>query len=353
MTTATDDTTVSPRTALVVSGGGSRGAFAVGAIEVLKERGYDFDLISGTSTGALIAPLVAVDRVDRLHDIYTQTTTKDVLRKNWLGGFIESIYDTTPLRKLINRELDALDLPAQLYLSHRRILVCTVNLQSGKAEYWSQRPGPGVRMIPDRETLARALLGSSNQPIFTPPVEVPRFSGEQHLDGGLREIAPLSIAIEHGARRIVVIVLCPEDAVTSKDPYRWLLPIGERALDLMTQEIVTNDLKRARQVNELLDHIRTLQERLEEARANGKLTSELYDELHGAIAAPYLAEKRLLELIVIRPLTHLPTNGLDFEPEVMQEMLQTGRDRANTVLDQIALSPHPQLERGAAEGVTP
>lgn len=349
MTNANDvqgDTTATtrPRTALVVSGGGSRGAFAVGAIEVLKERGYDFDLISGTSTGALIAPLVAVDRVDRLHDIYTQTTTKDVLRKNWLGGFIESIYDTAPLRRLIDRQLEDLDLPAQLYLSHRRILVCTVNLQSGQAEYWSQRPGPGVRMIPDRETLARALLGSSNQPIFTPPVEVPRFSGEQHLDGGLREIAPLSIAIKHGARRIFVIVLCPEDAVTSKEPYRWLLPIGERALDLMTQEIVTNDLKRARQVNELLDHIRTLQERLEKVRDEGKLTAELYDELHGAIAAPYLSQKRPLELIVIRPLSHLPTNGLDFEPAVMQDMLKTGRDRANAVLD--------EFERGA-QGVMP
>ncbi|MCK5797226.1 MAG: patatin-like phospholipase family protein, partial [Deltaproteobacteria bacterium] len=43
------------RTALVVSGGGSKGAFAVGAIEVLRERGTDFDLICGTSTGSLIA----------------------------------------------------------------------------------------------------------------------------------------------------------------------------------------------------------------------------------------------------------------------------------------------------------
>jgi predicted acylesterase/phospholipase RssA len=44
--------------ALVISGGGSKGAFAVGVLKYLfQEKGHEYDIISGTSTGALIAPL--------------------------------------------------------------------------------------------------------------------------------------------------------------------------------------------------------------------------------------------------------------------------------------------------------
>jgi predicted acylesterase/phospholipase RssA len=72
-------------TALVISGGGDKGAFAVGAIEVLAQRGYRYDIISGTSTGALIAPLVAIDDIDELVKIYTTSKKRDIIRFNWFG----------------------------------------------------------------------------------------------------------------------------------------------------------------------------------------------------------------------------------------------------------------------------
>ncbi len=126
------------RKALVVSGGGSRGAFAVGAIEVLRERGHRFDLVAGTSTGGLIAPLVAIDRVDRLHQIYTETRTKDVLQVNLLGFFRKALFESAPLRKLIDEQIEDLDLLRLLYDSACRVFICTVNLQKGRTEYWSQ-----------------------------------------------------------------------------------------------------------------------------------------------------------------------------------------------------------------------
>lgn len=49
------------KNALVISGGGSKGAFAVGAIERLREAGITWDIVVGCSTGALIAPLVVTD----------------------------------------------------------------------------------------------------------------------------------------------------------------------------------------------------------------------------------------------------------------------------------------------------
>ena len=79
------------RTGLVISGGGSKGAFAVGVVEVLREYGYSFDMIAGTSTGALIAPLVAIDDIDTLVKLYTNVSNKDIIRLNWRKLFINSL----------------------------------------------------------------------------------------------------------------------------------------------------------------------------------------------------------------------------------------------------------------------
>ena len=312
------------RTALVVSGGGSKGAFAVGAIEVLRERGTDFDLICGTSTGSLIAPLVAIDRLDVAHNIYTHTRTKDILRLNIGGFFRRSIYDPTPLRHLLERQVKTLDLFRALQNSHRRILICTVNLQSGQAEYWSQRKGPGVHLIDNKETLVACLLASANEPIFTPPVEISTGGHvNQHLDGGIRDIAPLSIAIDHGARRVFAIALSPEEVEPTQKPYTWLLPIGARTLDLMTQEILQNDIKRARSINDALAAFDTLRQRAEERFGPEEATALFADALPRSLAG-----KHALEISVIRPATPLTANPLTFDPDEMTEMLRKGRAAA-------------------------
>jgi len=67
-------------TALVVSGGGSKGAFAIGASERLHEEpGITFDMVAGSSTGALIAPLVVTDEIPRLRALYSRIRTEDIL----------------------------------------------------------------------------------------------------------------------------------------------------------------------------------------------------------------------------------------------------------------------------------
>lgn len=63
--------------ALIVSGGGSKGAFAGGVIEYLDS---EYDLYIGTSTGALIIPLAAADDLANLKSCYTNTTQKDIFK---------------------------------------------------------------------------------------------------------------------------------------------------------------------------------------------------------------------------------------------------------------------------------
>jgi len=69
--------------ALVISGGGSKGAFAGGIAEFLiRDCGQEYDLFIGTSTGILLIPLLSIGAIDRLKDIYTSIEQKDIFSTN-------------------------------------------------------------------------------------------------------------------------------------------------------------------------------------------------------------------------------------------------------------------------------
>ena len=66
--------------ALVISGGGSKGAFAGGVAEqLIRERGIDYDIFVGSSTGSLLIPLLAVGNIDKIKNIYTKVKQADIL----------------------------------------------------------------------------------------------------------------------------------------------------------------------------------------------------------------------------------------------------------------------------------
>ena len=69
--------------ALVISGGGSKGAFAGGVAEYLiKEKGNDYDIFVGSSTGALLVPHLAIGRVEKIKEMYTNVCQKDIYTVN-------------------------------------------------------------------------------------------------------------------------------------------------------------------------------------------------------------------------------------------------------------------------------
>jgi NTE family protein len=121
-----------PRTkrALVVSGGGSKGAFAVGAIQyMVQELHLDFNIVSGTSTGAVIATLVVAGEYGLLNKIYTSIHTEDVLKKNRpldiVSGRVPSWYSTKPLEHLIDRDLTP-DIARKVLDSRKQTFLTTV-----------------------------------------------------------------------------------------------------------------------------------------------------------------------------------------------------------------------------------
>src|ERR1700712_3390536 len=93
--------------ALVVSGGGSKGAFAVGVIKKLKNLYpyLQFDIYVGTSAGSLVVTFASVEQYDLLEEVYTTVKTTDIFTQFNIADRINehSLYDITPAWNLINK----------------------------------------------------------------------------------------------------------------------------------------------------------------------------------------------------------------------------------------------------------
>ena len=320
--------------ALVISGGGSKGAFAVGAVAyMVKELGMSFELVAGTSTGALIAPLVVTGDIDDLVRIYTSVETKDIIRKRnpvLAVLFHSSFYSSEPLEKLIARELP--DAKARRVLeSDVQMLVTTVSMQTGKVTYWAtgptttERDDVEVERIDSGDLLRRAVLASASEPVFLPLVRVLE-GGEQHADGGVRELEPLKIAVLNGADEICAVVMEPEQRTPVQRVFGKILPTTERTVELFTEEILLNDIREAQLYNEATLYRRALKARVMQ---QFRLSEADADALFALPDVPDPTEgRRVVKLHVIRPERELSLSGLEFDPEAMREMVAQGRARA-------------------------
>lgn len=323
------------KNALVVSGGGSRGAFAVGALEVLREAGKTFDLVAGTSTGALIVPLVVTDDIQLLRSIYGSVRTDDIIRKRDVLEILQrdSIYDSHPLWSLLNSFITE-ERYQEIVASQIELFLATVNLQTGALIHWNQHTsGPDGGPI-SRRTLLRAVFASASIPVMMPPVQILE-EGDQFVDGGVREIAPLKVVIEHGATDIYAIVLEPEDRDPSGEEYRFIVKTLTRTINIFTQEVLLNDVRLAQMVNQSVRYLAHVRSRAEELLSEDEVAS-IFDD--PSVPNPF-GEARVLNLHVIRPEHELPTSGLEFRPIVMSQMMEMGRRAVQKTLENGPLEP--------------
>lgn len=186
-----------PLSALAISGGGANGAFGAGLLKGWSETGNrpEFRIVTGISTGALIAPFAFIgsEMDEKLEKFYTTTSTDDLLiRRNRLFLLrIDSVTDSTPLRnillELFNPEF--IEAIAKEHRKGRRLYIGTTHLDAGRPMIWNI----GAIAISDRpdvrELLADILLASASIPGVFPPVLFQVEAGgatydEMHVDGG-------------------------------------------------------------------------------------------------------------------------------------------------------------------------
>jgi Patatin-like phospholipase len=182
---------------LILSTGGADGAFGAGLLNGLSAAGKrpDYAVVTGVSTGALMAPFVfAGARYDAaLAGVYTHTSAADIFE---VGGTGESFLDTWPLKDLIAKEITPA-LLADIATAHqagRRLFIVTTDVDAGRAVVWNmgaiavhstERGGDAAIKL-----FRNVLLASGSVPGAFPPVLIDvtgngkRFA-EMHADGGV------------------------------------------------------------------------------------------------------------------------------------------------------------------------
>jgi NTE family protein len=223
--------------ALVLSGGGGRGAYELGVYKAFVERGRTFDVISGSSVGAITAAAIASGlSVDELEGMWARMHNFRVMQPRgdfWkLPAWTHLMY-TKPLLKFLEREIDC----DAIRRSPVEVRVAAVDVGTGD-----------LRVFTNEEITPRRLLASASIPLLFPMVED---DGRHYWDGGTVVNTPLQPAIEAGANEIVCVLLSPVGAKELPPPRNMWEAISRYA-DLRTLGSLKEDLKHAEFINGLV-----------------------------------------------------------------------------------------------------
>jgi len=186
-----------PLNILTLTGGGSRGAFGTGLLVGWNDKGDmpTFDIVTGISTGAVMAPFIFLggDELKKVEYFYTKMHTEDVFRSTWLSFFgYGYIMDAQPLKKLFRKNFNKefLDKIAQEYKKGRRLYIGTTNIDTGQLTVWDMGAIAASNRADKYERFSNIIYASTALPIYLPPeyMEVKvkdKKYYQMHIDGGI------------------------------------------------------------------------------------------------------------------------------------------------------------------------
>ena len=275
------------QTAVMLPGGGARGAYQVGVLKgimSLMPEGFHFPIINGTSAGAINAAVLASHTLNQAHGIqrlehfWSTIHCADIYRTDgWtiartlarvLGSVIfgrlgvkppRSLLDNRPLAELLKRELHldkiqpAIDAGALKGLS---ITASSYDTAIAKCFYQAEEatiPWHRTRRVGFSEAIGVEHIMASTALPFLFPAQL--IGNEYYGDGGLRMTAPLSPAIHLGADRILVIGTRDESPIEvpgKPGDYPSMGELGGYMLDTLFMDTLMADLSRLRRINRTL-----------------------------------------------------------------------------------------------------
>lgn len=293
--------------ALVISGGGSKGAFAGGLAEYLiQEKKQDYQILIGSSTGSLLVPLLSIRETAKLKQVFTNVNQKDIFnispfiitekngvfktRINHLGVLTtmlkgkKTFGESKNLRRLIADTMTVNDFD-QIKQSDKDVIVTVSNLSTMSVEYKNARDC-------EYEDYCDWVWASTSMVPFMSLVNKNNFD---YADGGMGDLVPIYQAILKGATEIDVIVL--KNDTQTKAPIKNAFVLTSRVFEFMLNQIAIDNV------------------------ALGKLEGL----------------NRSISLNFYHPPTQLTTNSLIFNPEQMKAWWDLGyqEGKNNNPMNQI------------------
>ena len=251
--------------ALVISGGGSKGAFAGGVAEyLLKEKKNTYDIFLGTSTGSLMVSHLALGEIDALKKIYTEVNQRSIFNVNpfritnkngvtivnirhsaTLLNFIrgsKTFGESKNLRKLISKKITK-EIYDAILKEKKEVVVTISNFTANRIEYKSIKENT-------YEDFCDWIWGSCN---YIPFMSLLEKNGHQYGDGGFGCLIPIREAIERGAKEVDAIILETEvtqiNRMPIKNPFSLLFTIQEFMMEHVEKHNITIGKMSAKQNN--------------------------------------------------------------------------------------------------------
>ena len=233
--------------ALVVSGGGSKGAYAGGVAQYLMEKeGREYDMFLGTSTGSLLVPHLALNNIPKVYDIFTNVNQKTIFsinpfiqrRKgdreyvtiNYFNSILQFVKrkrtfgESNALRRNIKRNFTKEEYEI-VRATKEDVIVTVSNLSKNRVEYKSIKEF-------SYEEFCDWIWISCN---YIPFMSLAKRNGFEYADGGLGCVIPIREAILRGATEVDAIVLESENLeynkVLGKNPFSLMLSLFGHLLD--------------------------------------------------------------------------------------------------------------------------
>jgi NTE family protein len=308
------------RLAVVLSGGGAKGAFQVGALDqLITKHRVKFDIAVGTSTGSIQAAAVAQDDIPRLVRTWEGIKGDEDIYKKRSGTLIAvitgqpSIYNAAPLRRLLAANIDE----AKIRASGKSLRLGVVSLTSGQ-----------FRSIAENASnIADYVYASCAMPFAFEPLQ--DAAKEQWVDGGVRDVTPLDAALELAPRAVLVIRASPPPQPDERRRYKDLVAIGLRAVDILQSEVSLNDLKNVHLINALL----TARDRQQVELGRLGITGANADKVLNPLRVE-LAKYRMARVEVLEPAAEY-LDTLEFDPVKIKAAIQAGRDAVEANWDRI------------------
>lgn len=254
---------------LALSGGGSKGAFGAGMLKGWSEHGTRprFDLVTGVSAGAIIAPFAFLGSAydDQLEQIWTQYETSELIVAQILPGILggPALADTAPLSRLIEQYVNRrfLRAVAAEHARGRMLMIGTTNLDAERPVYWNMGEIAASRHPGKLELFRKIILASAAIPGAFPPVSIEvesegRLVEEMHVDGGTTRdvfVAPAQLDLSaldrlYRSRPLRHIYIIMNAKMTPEfEPVKpTAVAIGARAISTLIKSHDRGDLYRIR-----------------------------------------------------------------------------------------------------------
>lgn len=279
------------RRALVLPGGGGRGAYQVGVAKAFKELDINFEMIMGTSIGGINGAMIAQNNIQRLEELWCNVRPWDIFKlpsAQQIGRMVFGrklgLLDTSPMEELLRREIDLKKLKA----SATKIGLFTTDLCCLETRLI------GIDDIMSTNELMDVLMATSAVPIAFPPRQI--HGTGLWVDGGLVRNTPLRAAIDRGAEEIYMVLLHPE-TINVCPTNMW--QVLARCLDVVLDASARKELE----------------------------VSQLYNRLI-AEGAEEAAGMRSVKIEVIQPRKPVNTTLLEIDPERSRRLIEQGYEDA-------------------------